>query len=99
MFFNTIGGLEKIFRKDIKPPKIILVSGMPGTMKSSFVHYLLTKYVNLTGEFGLFATLEETMNSHLNNMESLGFEPNLNLQISDYTDFREDDDDGIDYLA
>ena len=99
MFLNTIGGLEKIFYSDIQQPKIIIVTGMPVTMKSSFVYYLLTKHVNLTGEFGLYATLEETTESHLNNMESLGLSPSLNLQISDYTDFREDDEDGIDYLG
>jgi len=99
MFLNTIGGLESVFHKDIKPPKVILVSGMPGTMKSSFVYSLLTRYVDLTGEYGLYATLEESAVSYLNNMESLGLVPNLNLQITDYTDFREDNEDGIDYLA
>jgi KaiC/GvpD/RAD55 family RecA-like ATPase len=99
MFQNTIGGLEKVFRTDIQPPQTILVSGMPGTMKSSFVYYMLTRHLETTGEFGLYATLEETTSSHLNNMESLGLTPSLNLQITDYTDFREDDDDTIDYLA
>jgi len=99
MFLNTIGGLESVFHKDIKQPKVILVSGMPGTMKSCFVYSLLTKYVDLTGEYGLYATLEESAVSYLNNMESLGLVPNLNLQITDYTDFREDNEDGIDYLA
>jgi KaiC/GvpD/RAD55 family RecA-like ATPase len=99
MFFNTIGGLDKIFRADIKGPKVIMVSGMPGTMKSSFVYLLLTKYVDLTGEFGLYATLEETTDSHLNNMESIGLTPSINLQISDYTDFRsEEQDETLDYL-
>jgi len=99
MFFNTIGGLDKIFRSDIEPPKLILVSGMPGSMKSSFVNLLLNKHVELTGEFGLYATLEETTESHLNNMESLGIIPSLNLQITDYTSFREENEEGIDYLS
>ncbi len=99
MFLNTIGGLEKIFRSDIQPPKVVLVSGMPGTMKSSFVFYLITKYLDATGDFCLYATLEETTASYLSNMESLGLVPNINLQITDYTDFREDDEDSIDYLV
>ena len=99
MFLNTIGGLEKIFRSDVKPPKVILVSGMPGTMKSSFVYSLMTKHLDQSGEFGLFSTLEETTSSHLRNMESLGLVPSMNLQISDYTDFREEDDEGVDYLG
>lgn len=99
MFMDTIRGLEKIFRKDIAPPKIVLVVGPPGSLKSSFVYSLLTRYVAKSNEFGLYATLEETTDSHLKNMESLGIEPNLNLQISDFTDFRDiDDEGGVDYL-
>jgi KaiC/GvpD/RAD55 family RecA-like ATPase len=99
MFYNTIRGLDKVFYNDIRAPKVVLVSGMPGSMKSSFVYSLLNKYTLQTGEYGLYATLEETTESYLNNMESLGIEPNINLQITDYTDFREEQDDGIDYLA
>lgn len=98
MFYDTIRGLEKVFHADIKPPKIIIVSGIPGTLKSSFVYFLLTKYVNTTGNFGLYATLEESTDSYLNNMESIGINPSVNLQISDYTDFRGEDEDSIDYL-
>jgi KaiC/GvpD/RAD55 family RecA-like ATPase len=98
MFFDTIQGLEKIIKTDIDPPKIIIVSGVPGSLKSSFTYILLTKYVNLTGEFGLYATLEESTDSYLNNMQSMGIEPSINLQISDYTDFRGEEEDSIDYL-
>jgi len=99
MFMDTIRGLEKVFRKDIIPPKIVLVVGPPGSLKSSFVYTLLTRYCANSNEFGLYATLEETTDSHLKNMESLGIEPNLNLQISDFTDFRDlDDEGGVDYL-
>lgn len=99
MFLDTIRGLDKIFYKDIKPPKIIMVSGMPGSMKSSFVFLLMNKYIANTGEHGLYATLEETTESHLSNMESLGINPQLNLQITDYTDFRGNEEDAVDYLA
>jgi circadian clock protein KaiC len=99
MFLNTIRGLDKVFHNDIAAPKVILVSGTPGSMKSSFVYSILAKHIQNTGEYGLFATLEETTESHLNNMESLGIEPTINLQITDYTDFREDEEDGIDYLS
>ena len=99
MFFNTIRGLEKIFNNDVKQPKTILVSGTPGSMKSSFVYNLLTRHVDATGDFGLYATLEESTASHLNNMESLGIGLNINVQISDYTDFRADEDSEVDYLT
>ena len=98
MFLNTIPGFDKIFRTDIQPPKVVLISGVPGSLKSSFTYILLTKYVQATGEFGLFATLEESTESHLSNMESLNIEPSVNLQISDYTDFRSNEEESIDYL-
>jgi KaiC/GvpD/RAD55 family RecA-like ATPase len=98
MFLNTIPGLERIFKTDIKPPKVILISGVPGSLKSSFTYLLLTRYVQYSGEFGLFATLEETTESHLTNMESMDIQPSVNLQISDYTDFRGENENNIDYL-
>ena len=89
MFMDTIRGLEKVFKRDIAPPKIVLVTGPPGSLKSSFVYTLLTKYVQNSNEFGLYATLEETTESHLKNMQSLGIQIPENLLISDYSDIRE----------
>lgn len=91
MFKNTIRGLDKLFKTDIKPPKIILVTGPPGAMKSSFVYALVSKYVENTGEFALYTTLEERVESHLENMEALGIQLSLNMQVSDLTDLREMD--------
>jgi KaiC/GvpD/RAD55 family RecA-like ATPase len=91
MFRDTIRGLDKLFKTDIRPPKIILVAGPPGGMKSSFVYTLISKYVETTGEFGLYTTLEESVDSHLENMEALGIDLSLNMQISDLTDLREID--------
>jgi len=98
MFVDTVKGLDKVFFTDITQPKIILVTGPPGSMKSSFCHSLLSKYLSNRDEFGLFATLEETAESHLANMESIGIDLCLNLQISDYTDLRDDDESNIDYV-
>jgi KaiC/GvpD/RAD55 family RecA-like ATPase len=97
MFKETIRGMDKVFKNDIICPKIILVTGPPGSLKSSFIYSLMTLYLERTGEFGLYATLEETAESHLKNMDSLGLEPSLNLQISDFTDLR-DEGDSTDYL-
>ena len=41
-----------------------------------------------TDEFGVYITLEETTQSHLRNMASLGIDPPDNLFISDHTDIR-----------
>jgi KaiC/GvpD/RAD55 family RecA-like ATPase len=104
MFRNTVPGLERIFHTDIQPPKVILVNGGPGSMKSAFCYTLMSRYLRATGEFGLYTTLEETVHSHLKNMESLVVDISLNMQISDFTDLREidqvvDESDKTDYLT
>jgi len=73
-------------------------------MKTSFCYTLMSRYLRKTGEFGLYTTLEETVQSHLKNMESLGVDLSLNMQISDFTDLREVDavvaaEDQTDYIA
>jgi len=91
VFRNSIEGLDKVFRTDIDPPKVLLVTGPPGSMKTSFCYALMSSYLKRTNEFGLYTTLEETVQSHLKNMESLGIDLSLNMQISDFTDLREID--------
>jgi len=103
-FRSSIDGLDKVIRTEITPPKVILVTGPPGAMKTSFCYALMSRYLKETGEFGLYTTLEETVQSHLRNMESLGIDVSLNMQISDFTDLREIDavvgpDDQTDYIA
>ena len=98
MFKDTIRGLDKVFHTDIIAPKVVLITGPPGSMKSSFTFKLLTDYLRNRDEFGLYATLEETAESHLKNMESVGIPPCLNMQITDFTDLRGDNTDSMDYL-
>ncbi len=103
-FRDSIDGLDKVIRTEIAPPKVILVTGPPGAMKTSFCYALMSRYLKETGEFGLYTTLEETVQSHLRNMESLGIDISLNMQISDFTDLREIDavvgpNDQTDYVA
>lgn len=97
MFKDTIKGLDRIFETDITAPKVILVTGPPGSMKTTFVYSIMNKYVENTKKFGLYATIEETVESHLKSIESIGIEPSFNLQVSDYTELREEKED-IDYL-
>ena len=96
MFKDTLRGLDKIFRTDIKRPKVVLVTGPPGSLKSSFIYSLITKYLDGTDEFGMYTTLEETVSSHLTNMESLGIKLSMNMQITDFTDLRQESED-VDY--
>src|SRR5438132_970814 len=70
-FRSAIDGLDKVIRSEVVPPKVILVTGPPGSMKTSFCYTLMSRYLKDTGEFGLYTTLEETVQSHLRNMESL----------------------------
>src|SRR5207237_688219 len=53
-FRDAIDGLEKVIRTDITPPKVILVTGPPGSMKTSFCYTLMSRYLKDTGEFGLY---------------------------------------------
>lgn len=92
MFRNSIQGLEKIFRTDIDAPKVVLVTGPPGSLKTSFTYSLISAYLEKTDECGLYVTLEETADSHLKNMRSLGIEIAPKLEISDFTDLRDLDE-------
>jgi len=103
MFRDTIPGLDRVFHTDVGYPKVTLITGPPGSMKTSFCYSLMTRYVEKTGTFGLYTTLEESVDSHLDNMESLGIDLSLNMQISDITDLREidqivEEDEETDYI-
>lgn len=89
---DSIPGLERIFRSDIEAPKVILVTGPPGSMKTSFCFSIMSSYLTKADEVGLYLTLEETAASHYANMKSVGIMPSPNLEISDITDVRELDE-------
>lgn len=91
MLRDSIPGLDKVFRTDVEPPKVILVTGPPGSMKTSFCYTMMSRYLANQDEYGVYCTLEETVESHLKNMESLGIHLSLNMQVSDLTDIREID--------
>ncbi|MGD1059920.1 MAG: ATPase domain-containing protein [Methanomassiliicoccales archaeon] len=92
MFKDSIPGLDKVFRTDIEAPKVVLVTGPPGSMKTSFCYSLMSTYLEKSKQFGLYVTLEESGESHLRNMGSLGLKVTPNLEISDITDLRELDE-------
>jgi KaiC/GvpD/RAD55 family RecA-like ATPase len=89
---DSIPGLEKVFRTDIEAPKVVLVTGPPGSMKTSFCYSVISSYLKRSKECGLYVTLEETADSHLRNMRSLNIAISENLEISDFTDLRELDE-------
>jgi KaiC/GvpD/RAD55 family RecA-like ATPase len=101
MFRGTIEGLDNIFEMDIFPGAVILITGPPGCLKSGFTYNVLSRYLEKVDEFGMYVTLEESTESHLRNMQSLGIEIPDNLLISDYSDIRkrfETDEEHPDFL-
>ena len=90
-------GMERVVQSDFHAPYISLVTGPPGSMKSSFCLTLLTNHLNRTGEFGLYCTVEETVDSLMRGATSLGLQLPMNLQVTDFTELRRENED-MDYL-
>lgn len=90
MFKNCINGLTELFNEnsDIPAGSVILVTGVEGGLKSGFVFNMMSNYLAGNGEHGLYATLEETEESHLRNMESFGIKKLDRLHVFDYKDIR-----------
>jgi KaiC/GvpD/RAD55 family RecA-like ATPase len=102
LFRDTIEGLDEVFYTDIEPPMVILVRGPPGSMKSTYVHMLISRYLaTRPNEFALYTSYEETVRSQLKMIKRLGIDISLNLQISDLSDIRKlkgDDESKVNYL-
>ena len=97
LFLGGLQGMERVVQSDIHAPYISLITGPPGSMKSSFCLTLLTNHLNRTGEFGLYCTVEETVDSLMRNAASLGLHLPMNLQVTDFTELRRENED-MDYL-
>jgi len=87
--------MEKIFLTDIKSPKTVLVTGTGGTMKSSLVYNILSLHLKNrepaageTPERALYLTLEETEESLVENLESVGIPLNDRIILLDYNKIR-----------
>ena len=86
---DTIPGLSQVFWTDVPPGSVILVTGTAGTLKSAFAYEILSKYlIKNKDEYGIYTTLEETKESHIRNMESIGIKLNKRLTVSDIASFR-----------
>lgn len=90
MLKNTITGLDKILFDDIPKGSVILVTGAEGTLKSGLVFSMMTNYLSANDAHGLYLTLEQSLESHLRNMKSLGIKEERNLHIFDYRDMRQE---------
>jgi KaiC/GvpD/RAD55 family RecA-like ATPase len=86
---DSIPGLSQVFWTDVPPGSVILVTGTAGTLKSAFAYEILSKYlIKNKDEYGIYTTLEETKESHIRNMESIGIKLNKRLTVSDIASFR-----------
>ena len=97
MFIGGIAGMERVLQNDVQPPYLSLVTGPPGSMKTAFSLSLIANHLKRTGEFGLYCTVEESVDSLLRSCQSMGIELPPNLQITDFTALRADNE-AMDYL-
>ena len=102
-FIDSIDGLDQIFDSDIPKKSVVMITGGEGTVKSGFTYSLMSNYLEQSDEFGLYITLEQSKQSHIENMESMGIRSSKNLMISDISDYRMDYGDEkidiIDFIA
>jgi len=85
MFRDSLKGIDRLLDTEIPEGSIILVTGAEGTLKSGLAFSLLASELK-DGGHGLYATLEQTKESHLSNMLSLGVKRHEGLHIFDYQD-------------
>jgi len=68
-----VDGLDEALGGGLPAGHVILVSGLPGTMKSTLSYAILQNNVEKRGAKGLYVTLEQTRRSLLAQMDSMGF--------------------------
>ncbi len=99
MFRKSINGINQLFNdeSDIPEGSVILVTGVEGGLKSGLVFNMISNCIAKNNHHALYATLEETEESHLRNMASLGINKTDNLHIFDYRDVRNEwDNEALD---
>jgi KaiC/GvpD/RAD55 family RecA-like ATPase len=87
---ELIPGLNQIMNKNVDAGQVVLVTGAAGTLKSAFSFFYASNYIQEYEKYGLYITLEQTRESHMQAMESIGFQMSKNLLISDYNNMRRD---------
>jgi KaiC/GvpD/RAD55 family RecA-like ATPase len=68
-----VEGLDEIMRGGIPEGHVVLVSGLPGTMKSSLTYSILHYNTLRDGRGGVYISLEQTRRSLESQMEGMGF--------------------------
>lgn len=90
MFQTTVKGIDKIFQTNNYQKLAILVTGYAGTMKSTFVYAMMSRYLehNPT-KIAMYATMEQQKESLLSNIKNIGIKENDNVHVADYNRTRE----------
>ncbi len=88
MIRNAVNGLEKLLAVEIPRCSLILVTGAQGTLKSGIVFSMISNHLAANDEHGLYVTLEQSKESHFQNMSSLGIKKRDELHVFDYRDMR-----------
>jgi len=78
-----------VLKTEVPRNSVILMAGTPGSLKSGMTYSMMASHLAQSDEVGVYITLEESILSHLKNMQSLNIELPDNLIISDYTDIRD----------
>jgi len=68
-----VDGLDELIDGGIPKGHVVLVSGLPGTMKSSLAYAILSRNAALGPEPGVYVSLEQTKPSLERQMEGMGF--------------------------
>jgi KaiC/GvpD/RAD55 family RecA-like ATPase len=84
-------------KKNIETGQVVLIAGAAGTFKSVLSFFYASSYIDEYEKNALYITLEQTRESHLRAMESIGFKISKNMLVSDYNHMRKDFKDEQDY--
>ena len=72
-----LGKMDELLSGGIPKGHVVLVSGMPGTMKSSVAYNIIYYNAKEAGVPGLYITLEQGRDSLLKHMKALGMDHDL----------------------
>lgn len=90
MLIDALPGMDRILQTDIPQGSIILVCGPAGTLKSAFICSVLSNHLaKNNNEIAVHITLEETRESYVNNMRSLGICLKEQFYILDYNTLKD----------
>ena len=68
-----VDGLDDVLRGGIPEGHVVLISGLPGTMKSSLTYSILHHNAELDGKPSVYVSLEQTRQSLEGQMDGMGF--------------------------